>query len=560
MEQRLQLLEDENQALQAEISVLKKALASNNGESLSLRQQISRLEAKVSGVQPEMINKCIGTGDAFLPKPRILGGANKNGFNPFSTLHTATLLYAGAGSNNRYTVKATLAKGRRKRERSERTHRRPAPYYQDVSDSETMDEAIVLRRNGKPKMSLTGNETRLERARDSASSVSAPSLAAVVPEIRLGLATQEKPLVEISEEKIQTLKQRANTLEQTLHDALSSMENTNRATPRTENESRSSLSGASTPSRGRDRRQPVSGRNSAKQLQQERPRFWTEASFEVNGSPPPGNSYNQTNKDNSSNNNNYNNNNTKVSQDTTKTPRSGPLTVIKRPPDYCRVSGHFQERRAASETLPFTLEQEKSSLLSGRALPLASIKSLDKPVLQETPRQRVSPASVISSNGNNDKSKDSSNGANKSKQNGSSNHNKKDSQITAVNTNNNGNDKSHRSSFYNNTSSPNKQAHKISQTDKPSNKETDGHVSTDNKRVNPRLKAARAGGLVAKCLRCQKLFNSVDNHKLACCYHPKGKARFEHYDGSGRLVAVVHAWQCCQQGQDADGCCFGQHV
>ena len=489
MEYQLQQLEDENQALQAEVSVLKKALSSSNEDMLTLRQQISRLEAMANGVLPVMVNKCVGTGDSLpslLPKPRMLGGnggaSNRNSFNPFSTLHTATLVYAGAGPNSRYAVKATLAKGRRKKEKTDKALRRVSHHYSDASDSELIEEETRQRRNTNPKFLLQGmpnnQSVNGERTEDFASIVSAPAVAVVVPQIRLGLASQEPSLVEISEEKIQTIKQRAQRLENSLQDALSNMENVKKATPRTDNDSRSSISSTSTSTCGQENKQPNSGRKSARQQpQKETPRFWTEASFEVNGSPPPSSNNNYNHTKNSEKTKDKNSN-----YETTKTPRSGPLAVIKRPPDFCHVSGHLQERRAASETLPFTLEHEKSSLLSGRALPLSS----DKAVLQAAPRQRASPASVISSTSNKEKGKPSKNSKSKSSPHDDSSNSKSENQnatgkLPATISNDNVNNKVQHSSFYSNMNPAKKQALFSKNGNKSSHKEAE--VMAENKKV-----------------------------------------------------------------------------
>lgn len=68
------------------------------------------------------------------------------------------------------------------------------------------------------------------------------------------------------------------------------------------------------------------------------------------------------------------------------------------------------------------------------------------------------------------------------------------------------------------------------------------------------------GGKVSKCLRCQKLFTLNDNHKKACCYHPRTKERVEEYNSKGKLQRVTYVWQCCQQGIDNQGCIYGQHI
>lgn len=67
-------------------------------------------------------------------------------------------------------------------------------------------------------------------------------------------------------------------------------------------------------------------------------------------------------------------------------------------------------------------------------------------------------------------------------------------------------------------------------------------------------------GQVTKCLRCNKLFTLNDNHKKACCYHPKGKERIEQYSDRGKLVKVTYSWKCCMSGPDNPGCTYGQHV
>ena len=65
---------------------------------------------------------------------------------------------------------------------------------------------------------------------------------------------------------------------------------------------------------------------------------------------------------------------------------------------------------------------------------------------------------------------------------------------------------------------------------------------------------------VNKCLRCQKIFNATDNHKLACCFHEKDKERVEIYTDGGQLVKVTYLWKCCNKSSDIDGCCYGHHV
>ena len=83
--------------------------------------------------------------------------------------------------------------------------------------------------------------------------------------------------------------------------------------------------------------------------------------------------------------------------------------------------------------------------------------------------------------------------------------------------------------------------------------------SLDEMRVRKshKLKGAKK---ISKCLRCAKLFASTDNHKKACCYHSRNKQRVEEYTHKGRLTKVSYVWQCCQQGLDSLGCCYGKHL
>ena len=71
---------------------------------------------------------------------------------------------------------------------------------------------------------------------------------------------------------------------------------------------------------------------------------------------------------------------------------------------------------------------------------------------------------------------------------------------------------------------------------------------------------ARYLGSTAKCLRCQKLYRSKDNHQKACRFHPKGKHKLEKYDIHGKLARVTFLWECCMQGVDSAGCSLGEHV
>lgn len=73
-------------------------------------------------------------------------------------------------------------------------------------------------------------------------------------------------------------------------------------------------------------------------------------------------------------------------------------------------------------------------------------------------------------------------------------------------------------------------------------------------------KSYKKGGQVSKCLRCQNLFTLNDNHKKACRYHSRNKDRREEYTNKGKLSRVNYIWQCCQQGVDSPGCCFGHHL
>jgi len=83
--------------------------------------------------------------------------------------------------------------------------------------------------------------------------------------------------------------------------------------------------------------------------------------------------------------------------------------------------------------------------------------------------------------------------------------------------------------------------------------------SIDEMRVKQSMRV-KGGQKVSKCLRCQKLFTLNDNHKKSCCYHPRSKERVEEYTNKGRLTRVTYLWQCCQQGVESQGCCYGQHI
>ncbi len=63
-----------------------------------------------------------------------------------------------------------------------------------------------------------------------------------------------------------------------------------------------------------------------------------------------------------------------------------------------------------------------------------------------------------------------------------------------------------------------------------------------------------------RCLRCHKLYNLRDNHKMACRFHPKGKRKLERYDARGRLTMVTYIWECCMQRPEAPGCSTGEHI
>ncbi|XP_076083641.1 uncharacterized protein LOC143054503 isoform X1 [Mytilus galloprovincialis] len=73
-------------------------------------------------------------------------------------------------------------------------------------------------------------------------------------------------------------------------------------------------------------------------------------------------------------------------------------------------------------------------------------------------------------------------------------------------------------------------------------------------------KSYKKGGKVSKCLRCQKLFTLNDNHKKACRYHSRNKERREEYTNKGKLSRVNYVWQCCHQGGENPGCCYGHHL
>lgn len=65
---------------------------------------------------------------------------------------------------------------------------------------------------------------------------------------------------------------------------------------------------------------------------------------------------------------------------------------------------------------------------------------------------------------------------------------------------------------------------------------------------------------IVKCLRCKSVFKPGENHKIACCYHNKGKERIERYDENGSIKDVTFVWQCCRRQIYSSGCCFGHHI
>ena len=76
----------------------------------------------------------------------------------------------------------------------------------------------------------------------------------------------------------------------------------------------------------------------------------------------------------------------------------------------------------------------------------------------------------------------------------------------------------------------------------------------------PPITTTKPSKLMAKCFRCHQPFNTRDNHKMACQFHPRSKDKVEKYSSKGRLIGVYITWPCCSQPVETGGCTFGEHI
>ena len=81
-----------------------------------------------------------------------------------------------------------------------------------------------------------------------------------------------------------------------------------------------------------------------------------------------------------------------------------------------------------------------------------------------------------------------------------------------------------------------------------------------NRTKNDDQSARSTSRSIAKCLRCNKLYNVMNQHNNTCHFHTGRKRQVEKYDGRGRLMCVTFVWQCCQRHADAAGCNVGKHI
>ncbi|XP_005095398.1 uncharacterized protein LOC101852615 [Aplysia californica] len=488
IERRLGMLEAENKNLQNEMTVLQNTLKEKNNDALNLQRQLDKVENMLKDNMNSKVHKCVGTDD-FLSLKTLHKNGHKTRKSPAA--------FDDKNSNN----KGPLTNG--------------VGLKIPVGD---MDEA-GLRLESKQILRSVPAEQEVKQSGKSTNETPVGNITEkqninLTAEVDSGMRpTREPSLIEISEEKLKTLKQRARKLEDSLHDAITSMEKLNKVTPHDDSASMHSTTSGSTIT-------SILVKPSRSYMPRHHHHYWKKASLEVNG----------------------------VAPESARIPK---LTVIRRP-------GFISERRCQSEHPPsITLESEHTSFLEGKSvvqapsdgslshrtpaphdvpyntpIPSTNMRNLGDRLngitpLGVTPVSRISQTVDYTSGEENYFSED-----NFRDDELSDTPRRKGKSIAGSNNGGGGGEKWASSS----TSTSKRKARVIS-------------------RFRP-----TGGGMVAKCLRCQKLFSSVDNHKLACCYHLKGKERLEHYDHCGRLLRVLYAWKCCRQPQDAEGCCYGQHV
>lgn len=489
IEKRFRSLEHENRALQEEMGTLHKTLADKSRDALNLQCQLDRLENIMSSYSVPKVNKCVGTNEDMFPavfkNNLTVGGSKTPRQNNQSTTNTPKLS---------------------RTPRTEKEIKNKTVELPSVNGTGNLKHLKHNREFHSPN--LLGATKNLERRPSQEMCKSDEPTAtngSLQPHPQPSIVVREPSLIEISEEKLKTLKQRARKLEDSLHDAITSMERLNKSTQESLGTTSANASLASM------------GSLYNKNLERNGPKTfkkWQKASFEVNSKPPEGIS----------------------GKHSTPTPR---VAVIKRTDSYYSPQ-HTGDNNGNPKNQDYQLlVSEPSSLLEGRAI-------LSAPREGAVDRTLVSSDLRISS--------EKLNYGRAALRSSRSTHNddcktQSDDDL----------------SQFNDSDCINTYRRQPDQT-LPGNTSTPSQSqqqSKQSRRVRARHNASRfLGGkqTVSKCLRCQKLFSPTDNHKLACCYHKKDKERLEHYDNSGMLIRVIYAWKCCHQPQEAEGCCYGQHV
>ena len=482
-------------------------LKDKSNDALNLQKQLDKVEEMLKENVTVKEDKCVGTDDFVtlktLHKPEkkakrtnSIEDKNKNQNSPFSQNSMLNIqmseMYESALVVD---TKQSCKGGQPERDMSTQC---PAP---DSPAPTTEREKVV-------------NLTEVDRVPQL---LSTPSF----PHIPTPLNTREPSLIEISEEKLRTLKQRARKLEDSLHDAIHSMEKLNKVTPREENV----LAGKSLES--------ILARPSRSHQPPHHHDQWRKVPLQVNGVLA-----------------------TPMAPDVARPPR---LTVVKRP-------GFHSERRCKSEVPSgFDLEMELSSHLEHKGhlegKSLHTCLHTDGSLSHRTQGSSEQPSPIGSSmrmtlpdrlHGTTPAAALGGNTPRTAL--GDYSQTSGDENTSDINDDSRPRRHKPRKAAKDNgvVSGVNQVAKWASRTSRKQTKAASGGQFSRFRHTGR--------GMVAKCLRCNKLFSSIDNHKLACCYHVKEKERVEHYDQDGRLIRVIYAWRCCQQPQESDGCCYGQHV
>ncbi|KAH9492612.1 hypothetical protein Btru_024056 [Bulinus truncatus] len=422
IEQRLCVLEIENKQLIEEMTSLQNMLRDKQQDALSLQKQLDKLEEMLTSATCAKVNRCVGTDDSELgvnkgvkKQRNQLPEADKTNQVPYR--YKMISMRSPAQDRLKEIEKNNLSNGLREKQTKDTQQRNFQALKQEISQNQKVNDTHFVASNMKNESKQYG---------------------------------REKSIIEISEEKLNILKLRAQKLEDSLHEAISSM-NTLR---------KEKSDGESSSTKSDSKLQNTSLTNKRHERN-----HYVGASLQVQRS----------------------------------TPR---LAVIRRP---------RSQHRSRSETL---LESEPTSFLTGRSVALNASTPADRSMAQSCLTVMV------------DK-------------------HRSDAQSKPVYDNLIANKYSNGMSAEECHSQPN-----ISNTDTS---------KVAKVKVISRHKVA-SNAMVSKCLRCQKLFCAVDNHKLACFYHTKEKERIEHYDQTGKLIRVALVWMCCHQPQEIEGCCYGQHV